>query len=232
MKKFELTAEFVTNVFGKKLFRIKALVAFGDVETGELGGFIEKEDNLSHYGNAWVYGDAQVYGNASVYGNAQVSGNAQVYGNAWVYGNASVYGNAQVSGNAQVYGNAWVYGNASVSDNAQVYGNAQVSGNAWVYGNAQVSGNARVSGNAWVSGNADFAVVTGFGRYSRATTFFCCKDKILRVQCGCFYGDLAQFRKIVKKTHGNNKYAKEYLAIADLMELHFSGEKEKQEATE
>lgn len=36
------------------------------------------------------------------------------------------------------------------------------------------------------------------------------------------YGDLAQFREIVKKTHGDSKYAKEYLAIADLMELHFS----------
>ena len=142
MKKFELTAEFVTNVFGKKLFRIKALVAFGNVEKGELGGFIEKEDNLSHSGNAWV------------------------------------------------------------------------------------------SGNAQVSGDADYAVVTGFGRYFRATTFFRCKDKILRVQCGCFYGDLAQFRKIVKKTHGYSKYAKEYLAIADLMELHFSDEEEKQEATE
>ena len=56
MKKFELTAEFVTNVFGRKLFRIKALVAFGNVEKGELGGFIEKEDNLSHGGNAWVSG--------------------------------------------------------------------------------------------------------------------------------------------------------------------------------
>ncbi len=176
MKKFELTAEFVTTVFGKKLFRIKALVAFGNVEKGELGGFIEKEDNLSHDGNAWVSGDA------------------------WVYGNA------------QVYGDAWV------------------SGNAWVYGNAQVSGNARVSGNAWVSGNADYAVVTGFGRFFRTTTFFRCKDKILRVQCGCFYGDLAQFREIVKKTHGNSKYAKEYLAIADLMELHFSDEEENQEA--
>lgn len=43
MKKFELTDEFVTNVFGHKLFRIKALVAFGDVEKGELGGFIEFE---------------------------------------------------------------------------------------------------------------------------------------------------------------------------------------------
>ena len=44
------------------------------------------------------------------------------------------------------------------------------------------------------------------------------------IQCGCFYGDLAQFREIVKKTHGDSKYAKEYLAIADLMELHFSDE--------
>ena len=164
MKKFELTAEFVTNVFGKKLFRIKALVAFGDVEKGELGGFIEKEDNLSHSGDAWVSG------------------------------------------------------------------NAQVSGDARVYTDALVSCNARVSGDAQVSGNADYAVVTGFGRYFRATTFFRCKDKIIRAQRGCFYGDLAQFREIVKKTHGDSKYAKEYLAIADLMELHFSDEEENQEA--
>ncbi len=194
MKKFELTAEFVTNVFGKKLFRIKALVAFGNVEKGELGGFIEKEDNLSHDGDAWVYGNAQVFGNAQVSGDARVSGDAQVYGNAWVYGNAQVFGNAQVSGDARVSGDA------------------QVSGDAWV------------SGNARVSGDADYATVAGFGRYSRTTTFFRCKDKILRVQCGCFYGDLAQFREIVKKTHGDSKYAKEYLAIADLMELHFSDE--------
>ena len=176
MKKFELTDEFVTNVFGKKLFRIKALVSFGNVEKGELGGFIEKEDNLSHDGNAWVYGDAQV------------SGNARVYGNAWVSGNA------QVSGDARVYGNAWVYGDARVSGDAQVYG------------------------------DADYATVKGFGRFFRATTFFRCKDKILRVQCGCFYGDLEQFREIVKKTHGDSKRAKEYLAIADLMELHFAEE--------
>lgn len=192
MNKFELTAEFVTNVFGKKLFRIKALVAFGDVEKGELGGFIEKEDNLSHDDNAWVYDNAQVYGDARVSGNAQVCGDARV------------------CGNAQVFDNAWVSGNA------QVFGDAQVCGDARVYGNAQVCGNAQVFGNA------DYAVVAGFGRYFRTTTFFRCKDKILRVQCGCFYGDLAQFREIVKKTHGDSKYAKEYLAIADLMELHFS----------
>ena len=78
MKKFELTTEFVTNIFGTKLFRIKALIEFGNVKAGELGGYIEKEKNLSQKGNAWVYGDAQVYGDAWVYGDARV------YGDAWV----------------------------------------------------------------------------------------------------------------------------------------------------
>ena len=63
MKKFELTAEYVTTIFGKKLFRIKALVAFGDVKEGELGGFVEKESNIDDDGNAWVSGDAMVSGN-------------------------------------------------------------------------------------------------------------------------------------------------------------------------
>lgn len=63
MKKFELTSEFVTFL-GKKLFRIKALISFGNVKEGELGGFVEKEENLSNDGNAWVSGDARVSGNA------------------------------------------------------------------------------------------------------------------------------------------------------------------------
>lgn len=83
MKKYELTTDSIT-AFGVKLFRIKALISFGNVESGELGGYIEKEENLSHNGNAWVFD------NAWVYGDAWVSGNAQVYGDAWVYGNAQV----------------------------------------------------------------------------------------------------------------------------------------------
>ena len=119
MKKFELTAESKINIFGKKLFRIKALISFGDVEEGETGGWIEKEENLEQSsGNAWVYGNAEVYGNAWVSGNARVSGDAEVSGNA------------RVSGDAEVSGNAWVYGNVEVYGNARVSGNAEVSGNA------------------------------------------------------------------------------------------------------
>ena len=112
MKKFELTTEFITNAFGKKLFRIKALVEFGDVKAGELGGYVEKEENVSQDGNAWVSGDARVYGNAWVYGDARVSGDAWVSGNARVSGDARVSGNAWVSGNARVSGDALVFGDA------------------------------------------------------------------------------------------------------------------------
>lgn len=69
MKKYELTAEFIEK-WGKKLFRIKALIGFGSVEAGELGGYVEKEDNLAQNGNAWVFDDAEVYGNARVYDDA------------------------------------------------------------------------------------------------------------------------------------------------------------------
>jgi carbonic anhydrase/acetyltransferase-like protein (isoleucine patch superfamily) len=214
MKKFELTAESKINIFGKKLFRIKALISFGDVEEGETGGWIEKEENLEQSsGDAWVSGDAEVYGDARVYGNARVSGDA------WVSGNARVYGDAEVSGNA------WVYGDAEVSGNARVYGNAWVYGDARVYGDAEVYGDARVSGDAEVYGNADYTTIHGFGTQFRTTTFFQCEDKQIRVSCGCFLGTIPEFREQVKNTR-EGKIAEEYLMIADLMEKHFVKEKE------
>ena len=146
-KKFELTSNF--KVFlGRRLFQIKALISFGDVKEGDLGGYIEKEENLSHDGNAWIYGNAEVYGDAKVYGNAEVYGNAKVYG------------------------------------------------------------------------DADYATIKGFGTEFRTTTFFRCKDGAVRVRCGCFYGDLNEFREQVKNTR-SGKIAEEYLMIADLMEKHF-----------
>ncbi|KFC95749.1 gp229 family phage protein, partial [Leminorella grimontii ATCC 33999 = DSM 5078] len=46
MKKFELVAEMTKEFFGKKLFRIRALISFSDVSVGDLGGWVEKESAL------------------------------------------------------------------------------------------------------------------------------------------------------------------------------------------
>ena len=98
VKKFKLTSEFIVDISGVKLFRIKALIEFGNVKAGDLGGYIEKEENLSHMGDAWVSDDARISGNAQVFGNARVFGNAWVSGNARVSGDAQVFGDARVSG--------------------------------------------------------------------------------------------------------------------------------------
>lgn len=94
-KKYKLTKE-TKEVDGHILHRIQALKDFGNVRKGELGGWIEKEENLSQEGNCWVYDEAMVFGNARVTGNAQVFGNARIYGDVQVYGNAWVYSNAQI----------------------------------------------------------------------------------------------------------------------------------------
>jgi UDP-3-O-[3-hydroxymyristoyl] glucosamine N-acyltransferase len=191
-KKYKLTKN---EIFygGKRLFQIQALRDFkntryeeldidamyetrndgkyGFIHKDDLGGFIEKEENLSQDGNAWVSQNAKVYDNARIFGDAFVSGNANIYGdsqiydNACVYGDASIfngksriYGNAKVKdyagiqGNVQIYGNALIAGNADIRGNAQVYGDTAIYDRAWVDDNAQVCGNARVSGDSGIHG--------------------------------------------------------------------------------
>ena len=75
MKKYEFTGETKQVELWNRtamLHRIRATVEFGFVKVGELGGWIEKEENLSHEGKAWVCGDAEVWGNAKVCGDAEV----------------------------------------------------------------------------------------------------------------------------------------------------------------
>ena len=100
-KKYRLTGNHI-DIGNRILYQIEALKDFGNVKAGDLGGYIESEENLSQYDNAWVYGDAEVYGNAQVFGNACVFDNARVYNDARVYDNAQVYGDAKVYGDAEI----------------------------------------------------------------------------------------------------------------------------------
>ena len=179
MKKFELTREFITFL-GRKLFRIKALVEFGDVKAGELGGYVEKEENIDHEGDAWVYG------------NAWVCGDALVYGDAWVYGDARVSGDARVYGDALVYGNARVYGNALVVKQEDIIFTA-----------------------------------AKFGTIFRTTTAYRTTDGV-QINCGCFSGNLEEFREQITQTR-EGRMREKYLHHADEIEMYFDLDLEKEE---
>lgn len=233
MKKYKLTKE-TKEIDGHTLYRIECVKAFSDIKVGDKGGWIEREDNLSQYEDAWVYGSALVYGNARVYNNAKVYSYAQVYEGAQVYGNARILGEAKIYGNcwifenarvlgyAKIYGNCWVYGDAFIGDAACVYNNAKVYGNTWVrdnakiYGNADVHGNARVFGDATIKDNADYIVFKNnwsSGRYFTYTR----SNKMWKV--GCFYGT---GEELIKKAYADyetkGKYYKAYVRFVEELE--------------
>ena len=93
MKKYELLKDDTKITLGRTLYRIKALRDFGDVIKGDLGGYIESENNLSHCGNAMVYDNAMVYGNAEVRGDAEVKSEDDyiVFKNNWSSGRYFTY---------------------------------------------------------------------------------------------------------------------------------------------
>lgn len=101
--KYEFTGE-VKNIGGKILHRIRAVrdIPEQNVKAGDLGGWLETEENLSHDSAAWVTGEAWVMGRAYVTDSTLVAGKALVTGEALVMGAACVTGKACVSGNARV----------------------------------------------------------------------------------------------------------------------------------
>lgn len=68
-KKFELTDNFIINAFGVKLFQIKCTKSFKYAKEGDLGGYVEKDENLDQESDAWVSGNARVYGYAEIDNN-------------------------------------------------------------------------------------------------------------------------------------------------------------------
>ena len=156
-KKYEILKDQAITMNGSTIYRIKALKLFGDVEAGDMGGFVESEDNLSHEGPCWIYGDAMVYHKAKVkdnaiirdyvhvFNNARVMENAIVEGHARVSDDSTVFGNARVKDNANVFGRGIIHGFAIVQDNATVFEQARICGETIIKDYAQVSGHIMVS---------------------------------------------------------------------------------------
>ena len=95
MKKYKLTNETI-EYKGHTLYRIEALRDFSDVREGEKGGFVESENNLSHYDNCWIYDCAKVYDDAVVYDDAIIKDYVNVFNYSYIYENAVIFDNVKI----------------------------------------------------------------------------------------------------------------------------------------
>lgn len=221
MKKYELTDE--TKLYnGRTLHRIVALRSFGWVKKGDKGGWVEKEENLSHAGNCWVNYEAKVLDDAKVLDNAWLSQRAELYDRACLHNDAAVGDQAILSGDAGVFGFAKVYrkalvhnaklsGEVVIKDNATVYGNVIIRDAITVCGDAKIINNdvssdsmiirglARFCGDAKISNNKDYIVFKNWwssGRYFTWTR----SNNMWSV--GCFYGT---GEELIKKAYEDSE---------------------------
>ena len=159
------------------LHRIRALRDIGDeVKSGDLGGFVEDESNLSFEpgDDAWIFDDAiacedshvdkgsRLFGNVVVYGNtlisqgSSLSGHARAEDCAYIRG-AGLCGHARASGNSMIL-NSPDTGRAPIlSETCVVYG--AVLGDVHIMGDVVVLGNEKIANET-----PDTLVINGQGR--------------------------------------------------------------------
>lgn len=250
-KKYELVkSDSICLSYRTTVYRIKALRCIEAhnlyVQPGDLGGYIESEDNLSHDGLCWVSDNAIVCNNALVFEDAVVCDNASILGHSKVYGASIVESNVSISDHAEVHENARVGGDARIYECAEVFGDAFIFGepsilgyskiyeDAHVYGCPVIRGHAEICKTATIHGNptiesigliespSDYAYAKGFGSVNRTTTFYLSQDhKTVLVSCGCFNGTIEEFKNKVKRQYMNSDLGKEYLRLANLMNARF-----------
>ena len=202
-KKYELIkSKYIVTNDGVVLYRIKALKDFGDVKAGDIGGYIESENNLSHDGDCWIYNDAiakdraKVLDNAIIKDYAYVSNKAIIAGNSKVYDHSIVIGDATVNGTSEVYGYATVGSGTNLNHAIKIYAFDSVNGivdasnnynytsvldrdailtECTVCGSAIIDGGAYLGKNAFITTPRDYVRI--FIGISLAFTFYLSKDK-------------------------------------------------------
>lgn len=130
-KYFELFKDDYKIINGVTVYRIKALVDFDDIKAGQLGGYIEKEDNLKVYYSVLDPGWYSYYAELN---NVRAS---WVYDNACVYGDSVVYLGGRVKGNSVIC-NSYILDDSTIDGDCSIF-NSKVSYKSTIVGNSFIS---------------------------------------------------------------------------------------------
>ena len=140
--KYELTdIRQSVSISGETLYKIKALRDFTneatgvEIKAGQLGGYVQSENNLSHSGTCWVDESARVFNNARVTDDAYIGGEAMANKDTVIKDSAIVTGAAWITQSAKISGNAYIRDMAFIKGEAEVSGTAEVTGHHTIGGN-------------------------------------------------------------------------------------------------
>lgn len=203
MRKYELTDETI-NYDGRILHRIRALKNIPNIHVnkGDLGGYVETENNLSHYGDCWISQNAKVYDCAIILDNAKVKGNATVYNHARIGDCARITDNVKVHGFSNIRYDIRIHDNVEITEFACVYGICSLWGDAII----QNRNDYIVFKNWWSSGR--------YFIWTRSNNMW---------SVGCFYGT---GEELIKKAYKDSELSgREYKRVVKYVESILKEEK-------
>lgn len=237
INKYKIRTDISKTLGSVTVYRIEALRDFGDVKKGDLGGWIEKETNLSQRGTCWIYDEAIVVQNAQVSGkaivnchakvyhyahvcdNAIVSGNSRIYDNAIIEDSALINDNAIISGNARISNQAEIYNNVEILGDAHIYGCASIFNNVQIYDNVKVHGTIEMYGNIRIDGDAEITSITDYyvGKNTWSSgRYFVYTRSNKKWKVGCFYGTSEE---LIKKAYEDSELSgQEYERVVKYVE--------------
>ena len=174
-KKYQLLEDDTIVRDGRTLYRIQALrdVRFR-VEKDAVGGYVEKEANLSQEGPCWLfdeacaYEDARVEGTAALYDEATLRGKAKLFEEARVLDQVIVQGEAKVGGRSRLKDQVVVGGKAVVKGMVRLYGFVHVGGSAYLEGEEKEVP-LEILGTTMIHGDT---IIQGYGLFSEEDAIF------------------------------------------------------------
>lgn len=255
LRKYELLhSDSILAPDGKTpLYRIIAVRDVRRLRKGTLGGYIEKEDNLSHDGDAWVFQGGIVYGNARVDDNAFVSGSSILSGNARLCNDACMRINVKVTGNAVIKDKAVVMQQAQVGDDCVISGSSRITDKAIIRGHITCRDSTTISDNVIIEGYGllcgdtclydnirlnlngsmlyhanicemkNIIIAQGIGSNHDVITAYREKDGTTLLTQGSFWGSLELFEKVVNNTKTEKKFMEEYNSLFNIIRSHDFG---------
>lgn len=139
-KKYEILKDDYRFIGDAKIYRIRLLVngVVPNAKKGDLGGFVQNEENLDQNGSCWLYD------------NSIAMERARVYENAKLYDDAIIFENARASGNARMKDYSRVFQYAHITEECSIEGHSSVKHDSIVKGDTLLLHNSAVSGSACV----------------------------------------------------------------------------------
>ena len=141
-KKYEILMDKENTIEwkGHTLYRIRALRDFGDIRKGDIGGFVENENNLSHKGNCWIYDDAKAMDDSIMYDNSRICDKSELHDDSEMYNYTRMYdyselhNNSIMNDNSEMHDISKMYGNSIMYDDSEMYGDSELNNQVKLYG--------------------------------------------------------------------------------------------------